>query len=311
MSRASGSLPRRLVRHHLPLALASGVVLVLFMGLPAFDANRYAHVDILSGAFPQQRERGQGAAMRHGRRQRGLHEGGSQHSGRRQGGEHESPPHQGGRHETGRLQAGGDSSGAASRPAQDRSFERRFSVATGYVALALLAFTLLIGPANLLLRRRIPVSSYLRRDAGTWTAVFSVVHVIYGLQLHGSGRLADFLDFFVADGSPLTNSFGWANWTGLAALAIVAGLLALSSDAALRRLKARNWKRVQRVNYALFALVVAHAFFYGAVLRTESPYTLLLLLSVLTVSVAQAVGVGLYRRKRRRRRYSRAARTST
>ncbi|MBI2873596.1 MAG: hypothetical protein HYY09_00770, partial [Firmicutes bacterium] len=67
----------------------------------------------------------------------------------------------------------------------NRSFVRRFTVATGYIATGLLALTLLIGPANLLLCRRNPVNSYLRRDVGTWTAVFSVVHVIYGLQVHG------------------------------------------------------------------------------------------------------------------------------
>lgn len=96
---------------------------------------------------------------------------------------------------------------------------------------------------------------------------------------------------------PLTNRFGLGNWTGLAALVIVAGLLALSSDAALRGLKARSWKRLQRLNYALFALVVLHAFFYGAVVRSTSPYTLLLLLSVIAVVVGQAVGISLHRRR--------------
>jgi len=177
---------------------------------------------------------------------------------------------------------------------------RGFTVGTGYVALGFLGLTLLIGPVNLLLRRRNPVSGYLRRDVGTWTAIFSVVHVIYGLQVHD--RLSDFLNYFVApDGSPLTNSFGLGNWTGLAALVIVAGLLALSSDAALRKLKAKNWKRLQRVNYALFALVIAHAFFYGALVRRDSPYTLLLLLSVIAVFVGQAVGVWRYRQRYSRR----------
>jgi methionine sulfoxide reductase heme-binding subunit len=177
---------------------------------------------------------------------------------------------------------------------------RRFTVATGYIATGLLALTLLIGPANLLRRRRNPVSGYLRRDVGAWTAVFSVAHVIYGLQVHK--KLSDFVHYFVAsDGRPLTNSFGLGNWTGLAALVIAAGLLALSSDAALRKLKARNWKRLQRLNYALFALVVAHAFFYGALLRTNSPYTLLLVLTVIAVFGGQAVGVGLYRRRHSRR----------
>lgn len=79
---------------------------------------------------------------------------------------------------------------------------------------------------------------------------------------------------------------------------IVAVLLALSSDAALGRLKAKNWKRLQRLNYVLFALIIVHAFFYGALLRTSSPYTLLLLLGVIVVVVGQAAGVVLYRRRR-------------
>ncbi|HYN09777.1 MAG TPA: ferric reductase-like transmembrane domain-containing protein [Vicinamibacterales bacterium] len=189
-------------------------------------------------------------------------------------------------------------SGPASGPMGHPSFARQFIVATGYLALGLLALTLLIGPANLLLRRRNPVSNYLSRDVGTWAAIGSVIHVIFGLQVHGGGQIRDFLNYFVApDGSPWTNSFGWGNWTGLAALMIVVGLLAFSSDAALRKLKARPWKRLQRLNYALFALVILHAFFYGALLRVTSPFTLLLGFCVITVFVGQAMGVWLWRRK--------------
>jgi sulfoxide reductase heme-binding subunit YedZ len=188
---------------------------------------------------------------------------------------------------------------------QRRFFLRQFSFATGYIALGLLALTLLIGPANLLLRRRNPVSNYLRRDVGAWTAIASVVHVIFGLQVHASGRISDFLSYFVApDGGPWLNSFGLANWAGLAALVIVLGLLALSSDLALQKLNARPWKRLQRLNYALFALVVGHAFFYGALLRTTSPYTLLLGVSVIAVFAGQSAGVCVWRR-----RYSRTTPT--
>jgi len=108
--------------------------------------------------------------------------------------------------------------------------------------------------------------------------------------VHGSGQIRDFLDFFILDGSPLTNSFGLGNWTGLAALVVVAGLLALSSDAVLGKLKAKNWKRLQRLNYALFALVIAHAFFYGALVRETSPYTILGLSVVFAVVVGQGRG---------------------
>jgi methionine sulfoxide reductase heme-binding subunit len=286
--RASRDLRRRLLRHYLPLALASAVVLLLFMTLPRFDSG--AQVDIFTGTFPKDFPAGQAGSMQH-----------------RSG---QPPPQQGGGHqippeileqipEQHRSQIPGLSPTA--EEVGDRSFVRRLTTATGYIALGLLALTLLIGPTNLLLRRRNPVSSYLRRDVGAWTALFSGVHVIVSLKVHGSGQIRDFLDFFVPNDSPLTNSFGWGNWTGLAALVIVGGLLALSSDAALRKLKAKNWKRLQRLNYVLFALVVVHAFFYGALLRETSPYTILLGLIVIAVIVAQGMGVWLFRRRYSRR----------
>ncbi|MDQ3785677.1 MAG: hypothetical protein M3422_00345, partial [Actinomycetota bacterium] len=106
--------------------------------------------------------------------------------------------------------------------------------------------------------------------------------------------------FFAADGAPRMNSFGLANWTGLAALVIVAGLLALSTDRSLRELKARRWKNLQRLNYALFALVVLHAFFYGALLRMTYSFTVVLIVTVIAVFAGQTVGIWLWRRKHRR-----------
>src|SRR5919106_48855 len=293
-SRTTRDLPRRvlrrLLRHHLPIALASAVVVVLFMTLPRFDASKYPQADIFSGTFPREFPAGQA----------GQHGGGR--TGPMQQGGHQPPQQQGG-HQPPQQQGESEPPGVgpSTEEVRERSFERRFTVATGYVALALLGLTLLIGPANLLLRRRNPVSSYLRRDVGAWTAVFSGVHVVVSLKVHGSGAIGDFLHFFVVDGDPLTNSFGWGNWTGLAALVTVAGLLALSSDAVLRKLKARNWKLLQRLNYVLFALVIVHAFFYGALLRETSPYTILLGLVVIAVVAGQLIGVWLYRRRYSRR----------
>jgi sulfoxide reductase heme-binding subunit YedZ len=171
------------------------------------------------------------------------------------------------------------------------------AVATGYVAFGLLGFTLLIGPANLLLGRRNPVSTYLRRDLGAWTAIFSVIHVIAGFQARGRDGTFDFLDFFVVDGRPLTDSFGLGNWTGLAALVIVVGLLALSTNRAVRELKAERWKNLQRLNYTLFGLVVLHAVFYGALLRLSSPFTFVFIVTVIVVALGQGVGIWLWRRR--------------
>jgi sulfoxide reductase heme-binding subunit YedZ len=217
----------RILFHHAPLALASAVVLLLFVALPPFD----------TGGHP------------------GL---------------------------------------------PRRISVSRFTTATGYLALGLLGLTLLVGPANLLLRRRNPVSSSLRRDLGAWTAIFSVVHAVLGFQGHGRGTTFGFLDYFVADGRPLTSRVGLGNWTGLGALVIVVGLLALSTDGSLRQLKARRWKRLQRLNYALFALAVLHAIFYGALSRTTSPFTLLLFGIVVVVGAGQAAGIWLWRRRNAR-----------
>jgi sulfoxide reductase heme-binding subunit YedZ len=176
----------------------------------------------------------------------------------------------------------------------------RFSVAqlaspTGDVALVLLAVTLLIGPANLVLRRRNPVNSYLRRDVGIWTALFSFAHVIIGFQGH-SASVFGFVDYFVADGRPVIDSFGLGNWTGLAATVLLALLLVLSTDRYLRELKTKTWKDLQRLNYTLFALVVLHAVFYGALRRTTSPFTIVLLTTFTAVLLGQAAGIWLWRR---------------
>ncbi|MGH9015200.1 MAG: ferric reductase-like transmembrane domain-containing protein [Acidimicrobiia bacterium] len=180
-------------------------------------------------------------------------------------------------------------------PAHGSFSVQRLASPTGDVALVLLAVTLLIGPANLLFRRRNPVNTYLRRDVGTWTAIWSIVHVVVGFQGHGGGAFG-FIDYFVADGKPLTNSFGMGNWTGLAATVIVVLLLVLSTDRYLRELKARSWKNLQRLNYALFGLVVLHAVYYGALRRMTSPFTRLLIITVIAVIAGQAVGIWLWRR---------------
>jgi len=289
---SSGDWRRRLLLHYVPLALASAVVLVLFMTLPPFDTDEYPPGNIFSGTFPQ--EEFPGVVVGGGGSQGGPIEHGPDQSGPAQ--------HEGA--QTGPMGDGGGEAGPMDPDeimGSDSFFLglniRQFTVGSGYLALGLLGLTLLIGPANLLLRRRHPVSNYLARDVGTWTAVFSVVHVVYGLQVHGGGQITDWLDYFVVDGSPLTTSFGLGNWTGLAATVIVVGLLAISSNFALRKLKARTWKNLQRLNYALFALVIVHAFFYGALLRLESPFTVLLGLSVGAVFTGQAVGVWLWRRR--------------
>jgi sulfoxide reductase heme-binding subunit YedZ len=261
-----GDWRARVLLHHLPLALLSAAVILLFVGLPAFIASD-ARGDISSGPFPRTQA---GAPERAGSTGHG-----SQAEQAEQAGMSTSP----------------------SRTARrTRTGVQQFTIATGYLAVGLIGLTLLVGPANLLLRRRNPVSNYLRRDLGAWAATAAVIHVILGVESYGIG----FLDFFVDNGRLRTSSFGLGNWAGLAALVIAAGLLAISTDRSLRELKAGPWKRLQRLNYALFALAAAHAFFYGALLRTTSPFTLVLLCTVVMVLIGQSAGIRLWRHRHAR-----------
>ena len=307
-------LRHRLFRFHLPLAVASSLVLVAFMTLPPFDPQTYPQESMGSAVLPQAVSEQPDGGEHGGSQTQDRQHGGDDSSSRDHSGEEATAGHGRDQGDTTDNSASSDQTGqhegSQSQPedsedqteSSDSGRQRRFLIsrlttATGYIATVLLAATLLIGPANLLFDRRNPVSTYLRRDVGAWTAGFSIAHVIFGLQLHSGGSISLMLEYFVVDGRPLLNSFGLGNWTGLAATVVVTGLLVLSNDFALRKLKAKRWKTLQRFNYVLFALVVLHAFFYGALLRVTSPYTLLLILTVIAVLVGQAIGIRLWRKR--------------
>jgi sulfoxide reductase heme-binding subunit YedZ len=284
----NGDLRHRFLRFHVPIAIASAVVLLLWMSLPLFQAAGHQSPLQATQTTDHQGSPSSGTSS-------AMHQGSSQADG--QATDHQGPSQA----DSGTPSMNHNGNQAAnSDRVQNRLFIARFTTATGYIALGLLGLTLLIGPANLLLRRRTPISSYLARDVGMWAAIVSVIHVIAGFFVHGppaplSERILFY--FFASDGTPLTNSFGWGNWTGLAATIIVVGLLAISSDFALRKLKARHWKNLQRLNYALFALVIAHAILYGALLRVTSISTLLLGMIVSLVFIGQLVGIWLWRQR--------------
>jgi hypothetical protein len=203
----SGDWRRRLVRYHLPLVLASAVATFLWMSLPVFrqspttaadhqmpmpaQAAQAAHHQMpMMGQSPDHQMRMPAQAAQAADHQMPARAAGSP-----------MPPH--GAQAAGASTTPMDQDGIASL-VQNRGFMSRFTTATGYVALVLLALTLLIGPANLLLRKRNPVSNYLCRDVGTWTAILSVVHVIAGFQVHGppvalGERMLRY--FFAPDGS--------------------------------------------------------------------------------------------------------------
>jgi methionine sulfoxide reductase heme-binding subunit len=187
------------------------------------------------------------------------------------------------------------------------SFRARLSLGTAYVALLFLSGTLVLGPYWVLRSRPSPVSVDLRRDLGVWTALVSFAHVILGLRVHV--HLGDPIHYFLypsaerPDGIPIRlDAFGVANYLGLAATVLLALLLALSNDAALRSLGARRWKRLQRLNYGVVALVALHAVLYQLIEQRTPPPILLVVLALLAVVGAQLAGVVVRRRRSRMER---------
>ena len=167
----------------------------------------------------------------------------------------------------------------------------RWSMATAYVALVLLAVTLCIGPWHVLTARRAPLSSDLRRDFGIWTGLVSLIHVAIGLQVHLGSML---LYFFVATTNGRwtmrVDAFGLTNWVGLGVACVFVLLLALSNDWSLRRLNRMRWKSMQRSVYPAAVLAVLHGVVYQ-VLEQRSPRWVLVFASIVVfVAVAQLLG---------------------
>jgi sulfoxide reductase heme-binding subunit YedZ len=182
------------------------------------------------------------------------------------------------------------------RPYKDLWMKLSFS--TAYPALFLILLTLSIGPYNVLTRRRNPVSSDLRRDIGIWAGIFSVIHTVVGQNVHLRGRpwLYYLYEHRERHWLPLRHDlFGFSNYTGFIATLIVIALLATSNDYSLRRLGTPQWKRLQRWNYAAFALIGAHAIGYLTIETQKLPFVLTIALGLAATVAIQTAG---YHRRR-------------
>ena len=173
----------------------------------------------------------------------------------------------------------------------------RASFATAYPALALLAGTLLLGPWRVWRWVANPVSNDLRRDVGIWAGVVSVVHAAVGQCVHLRGRPWLYYVYGPTEHhhGMRHDLFGLANYTGLLGTLVVIALLATSNDLSLRRLGAVQWKKLQRWNYAVFALVAVHAFAFQGVEKQKVGWVALTVACVCVALVTQGAGVAMRR----------------
>jgi len=169
------------------------------------------------------------------------------------------------------------------------------SLLFAYESLGFLLFTLVIGPLNVALGRRNPVSTDIRRDAGLVAAGAAFVHVFFSLQHHFRGRVSEYF-FVTAANLPIRHDvFGIGVWLGVLATLLLLGLAAISNDASLRAL-GRRWKTLQRANYFLASLVVLHTVaFWHALSRGFLARVVTLLATGLVIGF-QLVGVLICRR---------------
>ena len=177
-----------------------------------------------------------------------------------------------------------------------RSFKdvlSRASFALAYPALALIAATLLLGPWNILRKRKNPVSSDLRRDIGIWAGILSLLHTAVGQCVHLRGR--PWLYYFYRDSERHTlpfrhDLFGFANYTGLISALILIALLATSNDYSLRILGTPRWKQLQRWNYGAAALAAIHTFAYQTSEHQALPFVTSAGICVVATLILQAAG---------------------
>ncbi len=177
------------------------------------------------------------------------------------------------------------------------------SLGTGYVALILLIITLLIGPFNLLRKRRNPVNINLRRDAGIWSGITGILHVVFSFQIYNDG---DILSYFLTKGPngyslPKFDLFNLSNYVGLIATLVMVVLLITSNQISLRWLKGKRWKLVQRFNYLLFILVLVHTFGYQVLNLREGIFILSVIAFSLITVATQLVGALVWTRRTQQR----------
>lgn len=187
------------------------------------------------------------------------------------------------------------------------SAQWRASLAFAYSALLFMGATLVIGPVNLWRNRPNPIHNPWRRDLGIIAAVLAFIHVSFGLFIHVEGWQIwrNWIVAMPTRANPLPLKYtkiGLANFIGLLQLGLIALLLLLSNNRALRRLGTRRWKTLQRLNYVAFGAVVAHGVLMQIGERRAWNLRAAFLLVVAVVVVVQLVGVGLWRRRARGRR---------
>lgn len=171
---------------------------------------------------------------------------------------------------------------------------------SGYLSIILLAVSLLLGPVNLMMNHRNPISTYIRRDIGIFGGALGVIHSGVGLFMHFTGKPWLYFVEEVGGGFSIrVGNFGLANYTGLFGVLILILLIIISNDYFLGKLKSVKWKNLQRFTYPMFLLVIAHSIFYRLNAGKEDLIIYLYLPMFLVVFIFQVIGIWIKMNRKR------------
>jgi sulfoxide reductase heme-binding subunit YedZ len=138
--------------------------------------------------------------------------------------------------------------------------------ASGYIAIILITFSLLIGPFNLMFTRINLISTNFRRDIGITGGVVAIIHSVAGLFVHFRGQNWQYFLIKTESGFSIRlDDFGLANYTGLVSGLIIIVLLLTSNDFSFRKLHPSLWKNIQRFTYLAFIFAIIHSVYYKVI----------------------------------------------
>jgi DMSO/TMAO reductase YedYZ heme-binding membrane subunit len=175
----------------------------------------------------------------------------------------------------------------------------RVSLMTSWICMALLTAALLVGPLQARRTGRPLLNHPLRRDLGVWGALAGLIHFALAFKYSMNMEyMAAFIDGAADGPSPLVRRalYKWSVIGGIAIAVLFALLLALSSNAALRGIGARWWKRLQRTSYVAFLLTAAHGVVFQVIEARSLPLVLLFAALTSAVIAGQLAGVAAVRR---------------
>ncbi len=177
----------------------------------------------------------------------------------------------------------------------------KLSVATGSIALVLLGLTLSIGPIRAWRRgRQNPIHIRWRRTIDIRTGIVAWVHVGLGITIHSPGWRLD-TQFLNIRGfpNPLLVAISIGFWLGSFAAITLIPLMATSNPRMMRRLGPNLWKRVQRLTYILFGLLVVHIGLLQYQERRDLRHVGITFSVVTTTLLVQVAGVRYVKRMNR------------